>query len=149
MSETLTIRRVTPDDFDAVAALLAELGRPEPTAANRDALRQVLERHAASEHTASLLACRGGAAVGVLVLVFRERLNWTTLEAWIPDLVVTAAEHGRGVGPALLREAIAIARDRGCHRLTLESGYQRRRAHRFYEREGMTDAGKYFILDLA
>jgi GNAT superfamily N-acetyltransferase len=52
------------------------------------------------------------------------------------------------VGPALLRRAMALARERGCHRLTLESGHHRQRAHRFYAREGMTDAGKYFILDL-
>jgi GNAT superfamily N-acetyltransferase len=144
----LTIRPVEAGDFQAVAALLAELGRPEPTEANRSALRATYERHVRSHRTGSLLAVRGDRPVGVLVLEFRERLNWATLEAWIPDLVVTASEHGRGVGPALLRRAIASARERGCHRLTLESGHHRQRAHRFYSREGMTDAGKYFILDL-
>jgi GNAT superfamily N-acetyltransferase len=149
MDEELTIRRVEAGDFEAVAKLLTELGRPAPGGANLEAAREVFERHARSGQTASLVALRGATPVGVLVLEFRDRLNWTTPEAWIPDLLVTESEHGRGVGPALLRRAIELARQRGCHRLTLESGYQRQRAHRFYAREGMTDAGKYFILDLA
>lgn len=148
MAPELEIRRIDAGDFEAVASLLIELGRPAADDATRHAVRLVFDRHVRSETTSSLLAVRGGRAVGVLVLEFRERLNWPTLEAWVPDLVVTESEHGRGVGPALLRRAIELAGERGCHRLTLESGYQRQRAHRFYGREGMIDAGKYFILDL-
>lgn len=148
MSDLITIRPIKREDFEAVAALLAELGRPALTDASRPALREVFERHVAADRTASLLALRGDHAVGVVTMELRQRLNWPTPEAWIPDLIVTESEHGRGAGPALLREAIAIARRRGCHRLTLESGDHRKRAHRFYAREGLTDAGKYFVLDL-
>jgi GNAT superfamily N-acetyltransferase len=148
MSNELIIRPMEASDFEAVSGLLAELGRPAPDPATRAATWAVFERHVGSPGTASLLALRDGRAVGVLVLEFRERLNWPTPEAWIPDFLVTEHEHGRGAGAALFRRAVELARSRGCHRLTLESGSQRRRAHRFYAREGMTDAGKYFIMDL-
>jgi GNAT superfamily N-acetyltransferase len=148
MAGDLIVRPVRGADYEDVSRLLAELGRPAPDGATEGLTRAVFERHVASDRTASLIALRDGSAVGVLVLEFRERLNWTTPEAWVPDLVVTEAEHGRGAGPALFRRAVELARARGCHRITLESGDHRRRAHRFYVREGMTDAGKYFIMDL-
>jgi PhnO protein len=145
----LVVRRVEPRDFDAVSALLAELGRPAPTPETADALRETFQEHLADPNVESLVAERGGDLIGFCSLLLRPRLNFATLEAWIPDLVVTEREHGTGVAVALFGRALEIARARRCHRFTLESGYHRLRAHRFYEREGMKDLGKYFLMDLA
>ncbi len=41
MTEAITIRAITPEDFDAVAALLAELGRPALSDASRPAAEDV------------------------------------------------------------------------------------------------------------
>jgi broad specificity phosphatase PhoE len=142
------VRRVEPRDYEAVSTLLAELGRPAVTPATLELTRGVFERHVASTDAESLLALRDGQPVGLLSLHIRERLNHPTPEAWIPDLIVTERERGSGVARLLFRQATEAARDRGCHRLVLESGYARRRAHRFYEREGMTDAGKFFSVEL-
>lgn len=148
MSEGLIVRRVTPTDFDVVTALLAELGRPHLTPATAAQAQAVFERHVASRDVESLLALRDGVPVGFLSLHYRERLNHSSTEAWIPDLIVTEQEHGSGAAVSLFRRAAELAQERGCHRLVLESGYSRERAHRFYAREGMTDAGKYFSLEL-
>lgn len=144
----ITVRYVTVGDYDAVTALLAELGRPPSTPETEPATRAVFADHVADPLTATLIAERGGVAGGVCTLHFRPRLNHATLEAWIPDLIVTETEHGQGIAPLLFDAAVTAARERGCHNLTLESGYQRQRAHRFYEREGMTDRGKYFSMAL-
>ena len=53
---------------------------------------------------------------------FRERLNRTTDQAWVPDLIVRETRRSGGVGLALLERAYDIARERGCWELTLESG---------------------------
>ena len=45
---------------------------------------------------------------------------------------------------ALLGEAERLAREAGCHGMTLESGHHRAEAHRLYEAFGMTNAGFYF-----
>lgn len=148
VGDGIVVRPVGVDDFAAVSALLAELGRPAVTPEREDAARAVFARHVAAPDTASLLAERDGVPIGFLALHFRERLNQVAPDAWIPDLIVTAREHGGGAAGALFRRAVELARARGCYRLVLESGHSRRRAHRFYQREGMTDAGKYFAMPL-
>jgi len=42
--------------------------------------------------------------VGFIDLEFRQRLNFSTPQAWVPDLVVTETSRSRGAGKAL-REA--------------------------------------------
>jgi len=137
------VRPIAGDDFAAVRALLAELGRPAPDPATGEVMPATFDRHVASTGTASLITERDGAAIGFLSLHLHDRLNHGMPAAWIPDLVVTGAAHGTGATTALMDRAKGIARERGCHALTLESGYPRLRAHRFYGREGFTDAGKY------
>lgn len=148
MSSDLFIRRIEPEDFAGVTKLLAELGRPRATPETIEAMRHTFYCHVAALDVESLVAGKGDDLVGFCSLHLRERLNFATREAWIPDLIVTEREHGQGVAVALFSRAIEIAKTRGCHRLTLESGYHRVRAHRFYERVGMSDLGKYFVMEL-
>lgn len=142
------VRPALADDFDAVAALLAELGRPALTGETRMPTQSVYERHLARPDTASLVAEWDSVAVGFLSLEFRERLNRMQSQAWIPDLIVTDSARGRGVGRALLERAFLRARERGCWGVTLESGYARQVAHQLYRAAGMTDGGLYFSLEL-
>ena len=147
--EGLVVRTITPEDFEAVAALLAELGRPTLTNDTREEARRVYLRHVGRTDTASLLAELNGRAVGFCSLEFRDRLNWGVPQAWIPDLIVAADARGIGAGKALLLRAFGMARERGCWSVTLESGYQRDVAHRLYRSAGMTQDGYYFTFRLA
>lgn len=143
----MQVRSVTVEDFRAVTALLAELGRPEP--ADEAACRSGFEADVADPEADHLLAVADdGEPLGFCSLHYRRRLNHPTTEAWIPDLVVTVRARGAGAGRALLEEAERRARDRGCHRLALESGYQRTRAHDVYVAAGMDDGGKFFTKEL-
>ena len=87
--------------------------------------------------------------VGFVNVEFRERLNFTTPQAWIPDFVVAEEERSKGVGAALLERCQQAARERDCWSLTLESANWRERAHAFYERQGLTAAGKAYGMMLA
>jgi ribosomal protein S18 acetylase RimI-like enzyme len=140
----VTVRRAEAKDFPAVTALLEELGRARVTPGTREAARAVYEAQLRSEEAAHLVAEVEGEAVAFCSLHFRGRLNNPTPDAWIPDLIVTAAARRRGIARSLLEEAERIARERGCWSLTLESGYDRREAHQLYAAYGMTDMGKYF-----
>ena len=142
------IRLATPLDFAPCARLLAELGRPAPTPDTEAAMRDLYERHIARKDTASLVAETDGKIIGFLSLVFREQLNRTRPQAWIPDLIVTEGSRGLGAGRALLERAFALAKERGCWSVTLESGYQRTAAHQLYKSAGMKDEGFYFLLPL-
>jgi GNAT superfamily N-acetyltransferase len=144
----LIVRPITPEDFGAVASLLAELGRPTLTDETRRAAGDVYLRHVARTDTASLLAELDGRPVGFCSLEFRDRLNRGAPQAWIPDLIVTADARGIGAGKALLRGAFGLARERGCWSVTLESGYRREVAHQLYRSSGMSEDGYYFLLSL-
>jgi GNAT superfamily N-acetyltransferase len=108
----------------------------------------VFSRHVRAPDTTSLLIERDGVAIGVLTMHIRERLNRLVPEAWIPNFVVTERERGTGAAQMLFRRACDVARARGCYRIVLESNHPLTRGHRFYMREGMTDAGKYFTMKL-
>jgi GNAT superfamily N-acetyltransferase len=140
-----SVRLADQGDFDAVTALLEELGRATVTDETRDACRTLFENHVADGDAQHLVACEeDGTVIGFCSLHFRERLNHPTPDAWVPDLIVTERAQGRGTGRALLAEAERRAATRGCWQLTLESAHFRTEAHRFYEAFGMEDAGKYF-----
>jgi GNAT superfamily N-acetyltransferase len=55
---------------------------------------------------------------------------------WVEDLAVSPDHRSQGVGKALLDAAKEWARQRGASHLELDSGDDRKDAHRFYEREG-------------
>ena len=52
-----------------------------------------------------------GEVIGFCSLHFRERLNYPTPDAWVPDLIVTERARRRGAARLLLEEAERRARD--------------------------------------
>ena len=143
MNETHRSAASSRSDFDGVTTLLARLGRPSPAAGSSQA--PCVRSSSATSPRSGRGEPRRRDAAGVRHRVLLDPppspAELTPRpEAWIPDLIVTEREHGRGAAVALFARAVEIAKDAACHRLTLESGYHRVRAHRFYGREGMTDA---------
>ena len=61
---------------------------------------------------------------------------------------VEPAFRRRGAARALLDACVAAARERGCHRLVLESGHERAEAHQLYESYGFTHSGRFYGLRL-
>ena len=120
-----TVRRAETRDADAVLALLEGLGRPE-VAEDPSGQRAVFVDHLGYDDATVFVAEEDGLLVGMASLWLRPRLNWLTLEAWVPDLFVDQAYRRLGVGRALLEACAAEARRRGCHRLSLASGHHRR-----------------------
>jgi ribosomal protein S18 acetylase RimI-like enzyme len=60
----------------------------------------------------------------------------TGTRAWIEDVVVDESARGRGVGAALTREAVRLARAEGARTVDLTSRPSRGAANRLYERLG-------------
>lgn len=63
---------------------------------------------------------------------------------YLEDLVTLENERGKGYGSALLAWLGNYASMQGCEQLHLDSGVQRKDAHRFYQREGMQIASYHF-----
>jgi GNAT superfamily N-acetyltransferase len=140
------VREARPEDFEAVTALLEELGRPkglgtpdEPVV--RDRFHDWLE--AADRFV--FVAEEDGAVIGMIDMALIAWPNFVQPYAWVPDLIVTGGARERGIGAALLARAEEAAREVGAFALGLESAHWRTRAHGFYLRQGMTDAARHFI----
>jgi GNAT superfamily N-acetyltransferase len=139
------VRLADTGDFEAVTALLEELGRTRVTEETREGCLAMFERHLGDDSAAHLVAeDDGGSVVGFCSLHFRDRLNYSTPDAWVPDLIVTQSARRRGAARALLEEAERLARGHGCWMLTLESAHHRTEAHALYGAFGMADTGKSF-----
>jgi phosphinothricin acetyltransferase len=139
------VREAGPEDFEAVATLLAELGRPAVMGGREvDGHRDRYLRYLEDPNLHVFVAEEDGEVVGMIDLELLPRLNFTTRMAWVPDLIVTEARRSGGVGAALLARAEEAARRAGAWALTLESANWRAGAHAFYLREGMDDSAHSF-----
>lgn len=128
----------TDTQISACYPIMREL-RPQITQA------QFLSRVRSQEAAGYRLACVQADAVPVAVAGFRvaENLAWGRF-LYVDDLVTLPAYRSQGHGARLLAWLRAYAAQQGCRQLHLDSGMQRKDAHRFYEREGMTRAGFHY-----
>jgi ribosomal protein S18 acetylase RimI-like enzyme len=134
MSTTVTVSEateVTPELIEAFDRLVPQLSssNPPPTAEQLAAI--------VTSRSTLLLIARDdttGEILGSLSLVlFRIP---TGLRAWIEDVVVDGAARGRGVGEALNRHALDLAREAGAATVDLTSRPKREVANRLYRRLG-------------
>jgi GNAT superfamily N-acetyltransferase len=143
---TATVRDAGPQDFEAVTALLEELGRPKALGTpDESRVRDRFEEWLRAEDRFVFVAEEDGAVIGMVDMAVIRRPNFVQPHAWVPDLIVTESVRSRGVGAALLSRAEEVARDLGAFSIALESAHWRTRAHGFYVRQGMDDAAKHFI----
>ncbi|ANP48589.1 ribosomal protein S18 acetylase RimI-like enzyme [Streptomyces griseochromogenes] len=124
---------VLEDVDDAVVEgfrrLLPQLGK-EPPELTEEYVRGVVT------HPANLvLAARAGQdVVGLLTLVILALPTGTT--ARFEDVVVDESARGGGIGLALVRRGLDLARSRGARQVDLTSRPSRTAAHRLYEKAG-------------
>ena len=64
------------------------------------------------------------------------------------DLVTDETSRSSGIGKVLMEHLQELARKASCESITLDSGTQRQRAHKFYFREGMVVVGFHFAKPL-
>ena len=85
----------------------------------------------------------------VAVAGFRvgESLSWGKF-LYVDDLVTHSGYRSKGYGATLLSWLKEHATLQGCKQIHLDSGAQRKDAHRFYEREGMSLIGFHFFENL-
>ena len=132
----IEVARAVDDELvDAFARLVPQLSRssPPPTRAELDEIVGApLTRLLVARDTEA-----GGAVIGTLTLaMFRIP---TGMRAWIEDVVVDESARGRGVGEALNRRALDLAREAGARTVDLTSRPSREAANRLYRRIGFVE----------
>lgn len=138
MSSPPTPRLGAAGDAGAIAELLDRFNRefgvetPGP-----EILAVRLGRLLAGAETFALLADEP--PVGVALLTLRPNVWLAGPVALLDELYVVPSERDRGIGTALLKEAEAQARRRGCELLEINVDGEDAGARRFYERHGYRD----------
>jgi GNAT superfamily N-acetyltransferase len=131
----LPVRPARLDDFDQLLPLFRQLWPTKLIVPAR--LREVFARVIATPTKQYFCAMDGEHVVGLGAVSFKDNLWQEGVIAYVEELVVDEDCRGRGIGSQLLEHLIALARERGCRRIELDSGFHRPDAHRLYERHGL------------
>jgi len=122
------------DVFEAVVAERRWLGTEAPV--DRADKSQWLRASIEDPRQAVLVATEGGRIVGHLSLDV-ARYGVATL-----GMEVARASRGRGVGTALMEEAVATARRLGAHKIALQVWPHNEAARALYRRFGFVEEGR-------
>jgi GNAT superfamily N-acetyltransferase len=139
----MAIERVETDE--AVLACYDVMAELRPHLARADFLATVR----GMEKDGLCLACIREDGRVVAVAGYRISTNlFCGKHLYVDDLVTAESERSKGHGKALLAwlRELAVAED--CDVFHLDSGVQRKRAHAFYQREGMDLASYHFSVQL-
>ncbi len=146
----VSLRPVTPGDGEVVTSLLSEFGahrtpQPERMEAVLRTYADHLRRVEAGE-VRTMVAKLDGTVVGVCSLEWRNPFWTVETHAWLADLIVAESARGRGIGRALLTDAVTAASAQGATQVSLESGRSRTVAHGMYRSSGFVEAGQTYRL---
>lgn len=149
----MEFRNATRADLPAIVRMLADdaLGRTRERFADPlpQAYVDAFEAVGRQEGNMILVGVEDGAVLACLQITIIPGLSLLGMtRALIEGVRVDSAHRGRGLGTALLRHAIEIARAHGCGMIELTSNRARTEAIRFYEALGFTSSHVGMKLDL-
>src|SRR5438093_13638182 len=125
------VTKLTPTVHEALGRLLPQLNANLPMP-DLDRLNRLLN----DPDVVLLIARDGERIVGTTTVIVYTTPYW--IKARLDEVVVDESARGRGVGEALVKAALDVARESGAQIAELQSGRTAARepAHRLYERLG-------------
>ncbi len=139
----MRLRKLTPDDAAAVAALCTQMGY---AVEQGDVATRLEALDARDDHRLI-----GADLEGQLVGWAHVHADWsieTGFEAELHGLVVDEMQRGLGTGRALIGDAAEWAYKQNCTRLRVRTNVIRLRAGDFYRRAGFKEVKRQLVLDL-
>lgn len=148
--DNILIRESSSEDISVLLGLLYDLGRPKPQGASDvDVFSKLIINYVEDLDKTILVAELDNLKiVGMVSVIFLQRLNQPTMEMYIPELVVLKKYQNQGIGKKLINSCIALAKEKKCHRIRLESGNQRKDSHEFYKHLGFEQLSFSFTKNL-
>ncbi|HEY8110422.1 MAG TPA: GNAT family N-acetyltransferase [Candidatus Nitrosotenuis sp.] len=145
----ITIRKANKGDIAEILNLLYQLQRPKPkTNSESIAFRKQIFQYLDEKDKKIIVYEQNSKIIGLVSMMFLPRLNRTKLELYIPELVVSKDNRGLGVGKSLMESCVNMAKKRKCFRIRLESGNQRKDAHKFYKKIGFEQSALSYTMTI-
>lgn len=144
--DNVLVRQASDKDIPILLGLLYDLGRPKPQKdSDVEIFRKLVSKYVKDlEKTILVAEFNDVKIIGMVSVMFLPRLNQSTLEMYIPELIVLKKYQNHGIGKQLINSCINLAKDKKCHRIRLESGNQRKDSHQFYKHLGFEQSAFSF-----
>ena len=140
MKISADIRLATLGDAESIARLVSALGYP----CTEDRMRARLEALAADRGHATFVATIEGNVAGMIGAFICRIYEEDGPVGRIIALSVGCEYRGHGLGRSLVQTAERWFRSQGAWAVLVNSGFDRRDAHNFYERVGYSAKGTSF-----
>ena len=139
--EPICIRPLSECDWDDAATLLNQLNPETPASVICERLNAILVDHS---HYELIGAFTAGKLVGVAGAWIASKI-WCGRYLEIDNLVVDSAQRSSGIGTLLIGHFEAVAVERDCKIIVLDSYTANHPSHRLYQRLGFEIWGFHFV----
>lgn len=126
----MEIRRITLNDLSRVFELLNELYENK---LEYDKFSQIYQLKLSDINSYYIVAILDNKIVGILTSEIQVKLHRAKKQSFIEDLIVDKEYRNRGIGKALIQNAVDYAKNNDCEVIELTSHINNENAHRFYE----------------
>lgn len=142
----ITYRVSFADDFDLVFVLIKQLW-PDKLLSKYE-MRKVFSRSIESDHDFVICAEFNGEIVGIGCMVIKNSFWQESFVGYITTLVVNEEQRNQGIGKGLIEKLTELAKQEGCKRIELDSGFHREEAHKIYEHLGFNKRAFLFSKEI-
>lgn len=126
----MEIRRITLDDLDRVFELLNVLYENK---LKYEKFKEIYKLKLNDENSYYIVAIEENKIIGILTSELQVKLHRAKKQSFIEDLIVDKDYRNKGIGKALLHNAVEYAKNNNCEVVELTSYIKNENAHRFYE----------------
>jgi len=138
------VRPALEADSAGLVRLFAQLGYPT----EESVIRTQLRLFAAGNAHALVAEDEGGRLLGAATVAVHPRLYSPRASAQLTALVTDSEARRAGVGRALTRAAVEVARAAGCEKLYVRTNRRRQESPDFYRSQGFQETHLTFDLPL-
>ncbi len=140
----VTIRAAEAADVEALADLMTQLGYETRTSEMQMRIESIL----ANKNYATFVAVSKGKVCGMIGTLTCYTYEHNSPSGRILALVVSEKMRGRGVGCTLIAAAEKDLAQKNISRVAVNTRFERKEAHEFYEKTGYTRNGFRFVKEL-
>ena len=139
------IREYKESDLNDIYHLICEL---ENKVLDKNAFSKIFDTQFENPNMIGLVFEENEKIIAFLNMRFELQLHHCEKIAEVMEFIVSDGHRSSGIGHDVFSKAIEIAKRNGCAQIELATNQLRERAHRFYEREGMSNFHYKFSMRL-